>query len=106
MACLFVDLGGVLLTNGWDHTARKRAGKKFNLDYAEMEERHDQTFDTYEEGKLTLDEYLRRVESSFGGDCASARLPMSWPLGQDFSTNVTCMFTRYSTIFPFSTTTF
>jgi putative hydrolase of the HAD superfamily len=61
LTCLFVDIGGVLLTNGWDHTARKRAGKKFNLDYAEMEDRHARTFDTYEEGKITLEEYLRRV---------------------------------------------
>jgi putative hydrolase of the HAD superfamily len=61
LTCLFVDIGGVLLTNGWDHTARKRAAKKFDLDYAEMEDRHARTFDTYEEGKITLDEYLRRV---------------------------------------------
>jgi putative hydrolase of the HAD superfamily len=61
ITCMFVDIGGVLLSNGWDHTARKRATKKFNLDYTEMEDRHDHTFDTYEEGKITLDEYLRRV---------------------------------------------
>ena len=29
--------------------------------WAEMEERHHLTFDTYEEGKLTLEEYLNRV---------------------------------------------
>jgi putative hydrolase of the HAD superfamily len=59
--CMFVDIGGVLLTNGWDHAARKRAAKKFGLDYPEMADRHDHTFDTYEEGKIALDEYLRRV---------------------------------------------
>jgi putative hydrolase of the HAD superfamily len=58
---LFVDIGGVLLTNGWDHHARKRAAKIFSLDLDEMEDRHHLTFDTYEEGKLTLDEYLSRV---------------------------------------------
>jgi len=58
---LFVDIGGVLLTNGWDHQARKRAAKIFSLDLDEMEDRHHLTFDTYEEGKLTLDEYLSRV---------------------------------------------
>lgn len=58
---LFVDIGGVLLTNGWDHHARKRAAKIFCLDLDEMEDRHHLTFDTYEEGKLTLDEYLSRV---------------------------------------------
>ena len=58
---LFLDIGGVLLTNGWDHHARKRAAKNFKLDLAEMEDRHHLTSDTYEEGKLTLQEYLGRV---------------------------------------------
>jgi putative hydrolase of the HAD superfamily len=58
---LFLDIGGVLLTNGWDHAVRKRAAEKFGLDYDEMSERHHLTFDTYEEGKLSLDEYLKRV---------------------------------------------
>jgi putative hydrolase of the HAD superfamily len=58
---LFLDIGGVLLTNGWDHHARKRAATNFKLEWAGMEDRHHLTFDTYEEGKLTLEEYLRRV---------------------------------------------
>lgn len=58
---LFLDIGGVLLTNGWDREARTRAAQKFELDYNEMDERHHLTFDTYEEGKLSLDEYLTRV---------------------------------------------
>ncbi len=57
----FLDIGGVLLTNGWDHNIRTRAADKFSLDYDEMNERHHLTFDTYEEGKLSLDEYLNRV---------------------------------------------
>src|SRR5664280_499884 len=61
ITCLFVDIGGVLLTDGWTHEGRKRAAANFNLDLAEMEERHHLTFDTYEEGKLTLDGYLGRV---------------------------------------------
>ncbi len=61
ITCLFLDIGGVLLTNGWDHDARKRAATNFNLELAEMEDRHHLTFDTYEEGKLTLEEYLDRV---------------------------------------------
>jgi putative hydrolase of the HAD superfamily len=55
---LFVDVGGVLLTNGWDHHARRRAAKNFNLPWAEMEERHRLVFETHEEGKLTFEEYL------------------------------------------------
>jgi len=61
ITCMFLDIGGVLLTNGWDHHARKRAATNFKLEWAEMEDRHHLTFDTYEEGKLTLEEYLRRV---------------------------------------------
>jgi len=58
---LFLDIGGVLLTDGWDHHARKRAATTFKLELSEMEDRHHLTFDTYEEGKLTLEEYLGRV---------------------------------------------
>ncbi|MEJ2427394.1 MAG: HAD family phosphatase [Deltaproteobacteria bacterium] len=58
---LFLDIGNVLLTNGWDHSMRRRAAQKFALDYEEMNERHHLTFDTYEEGKLSLAEYLGRV---------------------------------------------
>ena len=61
ITCVFLDIGGVLLTNGWDHHARKRAATNFKLELAEMEDRHHLTFDTYEEGKLTLEEYLGRV---------------------------------------------
>ena len=59
--CLFLDIGGVLLTNGWDHHARRRAVKHFKLDWAEMEERHGLNFETHEEDKITFDEYLDRV---------------------------------------------
>jgi putative hydrolase of the HAD superfamily len=58
---LFLDIGGVLLTDGWDHHVRKRAAMNFKLKLVEMEDRHHLTFDTYEEGKLTLEEYLGRV---------------------------------------------
>ncbi len=61
ITCLFLDIGGVLLTDGWDHHARARAATRFKVDRADMEDRHHLTFDTYEEGKLTLEEYLGRV---------------------------------------------
>ncbi len=61
ISTLFTDIGGVLLTNGWDHHARNRAVERFKLDPEELNERHHLTFDTYEEGKLSLDDYLRRV---------------------------------------------
>jgi putative hydrolase of the HAD superfamily len=58
---LFVDIGGVLLTDGWVHRSRKLAAKTFNLNLEEMEIRHNQAFDTYELGKLTMEEYLSWV---------------------------------------------
>jgi putative hydrolase of the HAD superfamily len=58
---LFLDIGGVLLTNGWDHHARKRAAKNFKLNWVEMQERHGLNFETHEEGKISLKEYLDRV---------------------------------------------
>ena len=58
---IFTDIGGVLLTNGWDRGCRRKAIDLFKLDPEETEERHHLTFDTYEVGKITLDEYLDRV---------------------------------------------
>jgi putative hydrolase of the HAD superfamily len=61
ITAFFVDVGGVLLTNGWDHHARRRAVKNFKLDWTEIEERHALNFETHEEGRMTLEEYLDRV---------------------------------------------
>lgn len=58
---IFIDLGGVLLTNSWSRTSRAEAIQFFELDAEDTEERHHLTFDTYEVGKITLDEYLNRV---------------------------------------------
>ncbi len=58
---LFVDIGGVLLTNGWDHLSRQEAARTFHLDWEEMDDRHRMNFDTVEVGKLTLEHYLDRV---------------------------------------------
>lgn len=58
---MFTDVGGVLLTNGWGGDARQAAAKMFNLDLQQMTARHNLTFDTYEIGKLSLDDYLDRI---------------------------------------------
>lgn len=55
---LFCDLGGVLLTNGWDHKSRQKAAELFGFELPEVESRHQLVFGDYECGKLTLDEYL------------------------------------------------
>ncbi len=61
ISALFTDIGGVLLTNGWDHNSRALAVKKFKLDADELNERHHLTFDTFEEGKISFNEYLKRT---------------------------------------------
>jgi putative hydrolase of the HAD superfamily len=58
---LFLDVGNVLLTNGWDRSMRKQAARQFDLDYEELNERHHLTFDAYEQGKISLQNYLDRV---------------------------------------------
>ena len=58
---LFLDIGGVLLSNGWGSEQRSKAIAHFKLDGGEINERHHLTFDTYEEGKLEFREYLSRV---------------------------------------------
>jgi putative hydrolase of the HAD superfamily len=59
--CLFLDIGGVLLTDGWSYGASKLAAKVFNLDSVELNKRHTEALDTYEMGKLTLKEFLDRT---------------------------------------------
>ncbi len=58
---LFLDVGGVLLTNGWGHESRMAAAKEFNLEYEEINRLHEFIFNVYEIGNLTLEEYLDTV---------------------------------------------
>jgi putative hydrolase of the HAD superfamily len=58
---LFWDIGGVVLTNGWDREARKEAAAIFRLDWEEFEDRHDLSFPAFDTGQITLNEYLNRT---------------------------------------------
>jgi putative hydrolase of the HAD superfamily len=58
---LFCDVGGVLLTNAWDHQERRRAVEQFRLQDEDFETRHKQAVPDFETGKITLDEYLQRT---------------------------------------------
>ncbi len=58
---LFWDNGGVILTNGWDRGSRRKAVEKFQLDWAEFEDRHELMLNAFECGEAGLDEYMRRV---------------------------------------------
>lgn len=58
---IFWDVGGVLLTNAWDHTQRLAALERFRLDEKEFNSRHEMVVSSFERGKITLDEYLDRT---------------------------------------------
>ena len=55
---LLLDIGGVLLTDGWPSAARQKAAATFGYDFKEVETRHQASFETYEMGRMTMDEYL------------------------------------------------
>ncbi|MFQ5966527.1 MAG: HAD family hydrolase [Acidimicrobiia bacterium] len=55
------DVGGVLLSNGWDRRQRLKASEHFAIDSDELRERHDLVSAHFETGQLTLDEYLQRT---------------------------------------------
>ncbi len=58
---LFWDNGGVILTNGWDREARKRAADKFHLDWDDFSDRHELMLNAFETGQATLDQYVQRT---------------------------------------------
>lgn len=58
---LFWDIGGVVLTNGWDHDSRMEASKTFQLDWEEFRDRHDLSFPAFDAGQIALDQYLDRT---------------------------------------------
>jgi len=52
------DVGGVLLTNGWDHKERAAAVAEFKLDKQELETRHEKVAPAWERGEIGLSQYL------------------------------------------------
>jgi putative hydrolase of the HAD superfamily len=58
---LFFDVGGVLLTNGWDTGSRRAAADEFGLDYPEFQTRHEMLKTAFETGRLSLDGYIRKA---------------------------------------------
>jgi len=58
---VFMDIGGVLLTNGWDHESREKASKVFDFDFTEMNILHNFIYNVFEIGSISLDEYLDTV---------------------------------------------
>ena len=85
---ILFDIGGVLLTNGWDHQERRVVVEQFKLDPTQIDSRHAKAFEPWERAELTLDEYLDAVifyeprsfsrEEFFAAMCAqSKKLPDS-----------------------------
>ena len=58
---LFWDIGGVVLTNGWDRKSRKEAGEAFHLDWEDFQDRHELSFPAFDAGQLSLNDYLDRT---------------------------------------------
>lgn len=58
---IFMDIGGVILTNGWDHESRAKAAEKFGFDGEEMNILHNFIYNVFEIGSISLDEYLDTV---------------------------------------------
>src|ERR1700691_2144409 len=55
------DVGGVLLSNAWDHDERRRTLDHFHLDLDDFHARHEMVVCSFECGKISLDEYLRQT---------------------------------------------
>ena len=55
---ILFDVGGVLLTNGWDHSERARTLDYFHLDPAEFEARHPDPYAAWERGAISVEAYL------------------------------------------------
>jgi putative hydrolase of the HAD superfamily len=80
---ILFDIGGVLLTNGWDHQERSVVVEQFKLDRDALESRHAKASDAWERGELTVDEYLDAVifyeqrsfsrEEFFASMCAQSK---------------------------------
>jgi len=55
---IFFDIGGVLGSNCWDREQRQRAVERFGLNAEDFQWRHEEVIGEWEEGRMTLDEYL------------------------------------------------
>ena len=61
VSAIFWDVGGVVLTDAWDHTQRAEALAKFGVEPAEFQIRHEMLVSSFERGELSLEDYLKRT---------------------------------------------
>ena len=55
---ILFDIGGVLLTNGWDHCERAAVLEQFHLDRTGFEKRHPAPNDLWERDLISAEQYL------------------------------------------------
>jgi putative hydrolase of the HAD superfamily len=55
---ILFDVGGVLLTDGWDHCERGVVLEQFHLDPVEFEARHAEPYAAWERGAIPVESYL------------------------------------------------
>ncbi len=58
---IFFDLGGVLLTNGWDPLQRADVLPQFGLDVTEYNARHYEANESWERGLSTVHDYFNKT---------------------------------------------
>lgn len=58
---IYWDIGGVLLTNGWDHEERTRVLAQFGIPREEYEARHPEANDRWEKGELSDEQFLKET---------------------------------------------
>jgi putative hydrolase of the HAD superfamily len=61
ISTIFFDVGGVLLSDGWNHVSRKKAAEQFGLDFAEFESKHNPLADALDTGLLSVNEYIDKT---------------------------------------------
>jgi putative hydrolase of the HAD superfamily len=55
---ILFDVGGVLLTNGWDNRERAKVLEQFHLDRTAFEARHPDPYRAWERGAIPVEAYL------------------------------------------------
>jgi putative hydrolase of the HAD superfamily len=58
VSILLWDVGGVILSNAWDHAGRRAAADHFGLDAEDLERRHESVAADFETGRLDEEQYL------------------------------------------------
>ena len=58
---IFWDLGGVVLTNGWDHAQRTRVLGRLGVDLEAYEEAHERANYYWERGLITAKDFFRQT---------------------------------------------